>query len=92
MRHDLSQKIHGNMIFSVYSIKMVFLFPTNMILPSFFFSGKKKALKDDISGIIEEVDIHRRQYCMEFLLIEKNKDDKKITFIKVTFLLVLSKT
>ena len=27
------KKIHGNMIFSVYSIEMVFLFPTNMTLP-----------------------------------------------------------
>ena len=33
MKDDLSQKIHGNMIFSVYLVKMVFLFPTNMILP-----------------------------------------------------------
>ena len=78
MRDDLSQKIHGNMVFSVYSIKMVFLFPTNMILPSFFFSRKKKTLKDDISGIIEEVDIHPRKYCMVFLRIEKIKMTKKL--------------
>ena len=31
MKDDLSQKKHGNMIFSVYSVKMVFLFPTKMI-------------------------------------------------------------
>ena len=33
MKDDLSQKIHGNMIFSVYPVKMEFLFPANMILP-----------------------------------------------------------
>ena len=33
MKDDLSQKIHGNMMFSVYSVKTVFRFPTNMILP-----------------------------------------------------------
>ena len=33
MKDDLSQKRHRNIIFSVYSVKMVFLFPTNMILP-----------------------------------------------------------
>ena len=31
MKEDLSQKIHGNMMFSVCSAKMVFLFHTNMI-------------------------------------------------------------
>ena len=33
MKDDLSQKVHGNMMLSVYSVKMVFLFPTNMKLP-----------------------------------------------------------
>ena len=33
MKDDLSQKINGNMIFSVYPVKMEFLFPTNIILP-----------------------------------------------------------
>ena len=32
MKDDLSPKIHGNMMLSVYSVKMVFLFPTNMKL------------------------------------------------------------
>ena len=48
--------IHGNIIFSVYLVKMVFLFPTNMTL---HFCQKSKdhifpenALKDDISSII----------------------------------------
>ena len=33
IKDDLSRKIHGNMISSVYAVKMVFLFITNMILP-----------------------------------------------------------
>ena len=64
MQDDLSEIIiiiiiiiiHGNIIFSVYLVKMVFLFPTNMTL---HFCQKSKdhifpenALKDDISGII----------------------------------------
>ena len=57
MKDHLFQKIHGNMIFSVYSVKMVFFFPANMILP-FCQKSKdnlfpKNALKDDITGIIE---------------------------------------
>ena len=31
---DLSQKIHGNMILSVYSVKMVFLLPKIWYYPS----------------------------------------------------------
>ena len=33
MKDDLSQKMNGNMMVSVYLIKMVFLFPTNLKLP-----------------------------------------------------------
>ena len=33
LKDDLSQKIHGNMMISVYSVKTVFLFPTNVKLP-----------------------------------------------------------
>ena len=33
MKDDISQKIHGNMMFSVYSEKAILLFPTNMKLP-----------------------------------------------------------
>ena len=40
MKDDLSQKTHGNMIFSVYSVKVVLLFPTNMIL-TFYYPIKK---------------------------------------------------
>ena len=45
MKDDLSQKIHRNMMFSVCSVKMIFLFPTNMKLhsvkkPKMIFSWK----------------------------------------------------
>ena len=65
MEDDLSQKLHGNMMFSVYSVKMVFLFPTNMNLP-FCQKSKddlflKNTPKDDISGIAEKDDIHPRK-------------------------------
>ena len=39
---DISQKIHGNMMFSVSSVEMVFLFPTNMKLP--FYQKNKDEL------------------------------------------------
>ena len=32
-KDDLFQETHGNMMFPVYSVKMAFLFPTNMKLP-----------------------------------------------------------
>ena len=52
MKNNVSQKIDRNMTFSVYSVKMVFLFSTNMILPfcqkaKMIFS-QKNTLKDDI--------------------------------------------
>ena len=42
--------------------------------------SRKNTLNDDISGIIEEVVIHHRKYCILFDI--KIKDDKKLTFIK----------
>ena len=64
MKDDLSQKRHGSIMFSVYSVKMVFLFPTNMKL-SFCRKSKdglfpKNTPKDNISGITEKDDIHPR--------------------------------
>ena len=59
MKDYLSQKIHGNM-FSVYSVKMVFLFTTNMKLPLCQKSKDdllaKNSTKDDIFGITEKDD------------------------------------
>ena len=71
------KKIHGNMIFSAYSVKLVFHFPTNMILhfcqkskDDFF---PKNALKDDNSSIIEKDDIYPRKYGISS--DRKTKDD-----------------
>ena len=60
---------------------MVFLFPTNMILP-FCQEGKddllpKNSLKDDIVGIIEKDDIHPRKHGISS--DRKIKDDKMFT-------------
>ena len=76
----LNKKIHGNTtcIFdTVYSVRIVILFTTNMILPvchkSKYGVLTKNTLKDDISGIIE------KDEDMVFLLTEKLKMIKKIT-------------
>ena len=65
MNDDLFQKTHGNMMFSVSPVKMVFLFPTNMKLHLCQKSKDdlfpKNALKDGISGITEKGDIHPRK-------------------------------
>ena len=65
VKDDLSQKIHGNMMFSVYSVKMAFLFPTNMKLP---FCQKSKddllwkdTFEDGIFAITEKDDAHPRK-------------------------------
>ena len=65
MKDDLSQKIHGNMIFSVCSVKIVFLFPTNMKL-SFCQKSKgdlfpENTPNDDISDTTEKDDTHPRK-------------------------------
>ena len=77
---DPSQTIRGNMIFFVYLVEMVFLFPTNMIL-TFFQKSKneknapeKNAFRDEMSGIIND-DIYPRQYGISS--DKKVKDDKK---------------
>ena len=64
---DISQIIHGNMVFSAYLVKVVFLFPTNMISP---FCQKtkndlllKNTLKNDsISIFIAKNDIHPKKH------------------------------
>ena len=64
MKDDISQKIRGNMMFSVYSEKAILPFPTNMKLPhpsvkkaKRIFSPKNTP-KYDISGITEKDDTH----------------------------------
>ena len=66
MKDDLSQKIHGNIIFSVY-FGIIEIF------------SRKNTLKDDISGIMEIDDIHPRKYGTPS--DRKIKDYKKVYFI-----------
>ena len=66
MKNDFSQRIHGNMIFSVYSKKMYFFFLQTLYYSSIkkaklIFSWKK-ALKDKTYDIIEKHDIHSRKH------------------------------
>ena len=77
------KKIHGN-IFHLYPVKMVFPFPTNMILP-FCQESKvdllpKNTLNDDISGLIEKGDIHPTKYGVSFG--RKITDDEKVYSVK----------
>ena len=79
MKDDRSQKY-----MEIYSVKMVFLSPTNMILP-FCQKSKddllpKNTLKDDIFLLIEKDDIHPRKYGISS--DRKIKMIKKFTFIK----------
>ena len=71
MKDDLSQKIHGNMIFLVYSVKIVFLFPTKMKLllcqKSKDYLLSKNALKNGTSGITKKGDAHPRKYYIGIL-------------------------
>ena len=72
------------MMFSVYLVKMVYLFPTNMILP-FCQKSKddllpKNTLKNDIFGITEKDDIHPRKNGISS--DRKTKDDRKVYLVK----------
>ena len=76
--------MHGNMIFSICSVTVVFVFPTHMILP-FCQKSKnglfpKNTLKDDIFGVIGKDDIHLRKYGTSS--DRKIKDDKKVYLVK----------
>ena len=71
MRDNISQKVHGNMMFSVFSVKIVFIFPTNMKL---LFCQKSKddhldknPSKDGISNITEKDNIHPRKNDIDIL-------------------------
>ena len=72
------------MMFSVYSVKIVFLFPTNMVLPLYQKSKDnllpKNTLKGDTSGTIEKDNIHPTKYGISS--DRKIKDDKKIFSVK----------
>ena len=66
------------MIFSLYSTKKVFVFPTDMILH--FVRKAKMIFSRKISGIIEKYDIHPRKCGISS--DRKIKDDKKVYLVK----------
>ena len=73
------------MIFLVYLVTIVFIFPANMILPFCQKKSKddllpKNAHKDDISGIIEKDNIHPRRHGISS--DKRTNDDKKVYSVK----------
>ena len=70
------------MIFSVCSVKTVFLFPTKMIKKPKTIFSRKMHFRDDISGIIEKDDIYPRKYGISS--DRKTKHEKKVYSIKYT--------
>lgn len=81
----LTEKIHGNIILFVYSIKMAFLFATNMIL---HFRQKKQRWSSFNKINLKmtfPISLEKMIFILEhmiFLLIEKLKIIKKFIFIK----------
>ena len=64
MKANFSQKIHGNMMFSVSLVKVVFPFPSKRNTVNQKSKDDlitKNTPKDDISGITEKDYIHRRK-------------------------------
>ena len=77
MKDGLSQKIRRSMMFSICSVKVVFLFPTNMKSP-FWQKSKddlfqKNTPKDDISGITEKDNINPRKDNIGILGLHSRK-------------------
>ena len=82
IKDDLSQNVLGNMIFSVYLVKVVFLFPTK-VLPFCRKSKDDHLPKNTL--VIFLVSLKNMVFILEnmaFLLIEKLKIIKKFTFMK----------
>ena len=80
-------------MFFVHLVKMVFVFPKNMVLTLYQKSKynilPKNTLKDDISSIIEKGDTHPRKYGTSSdrkinMIIQINKDDNKVYSFKYT--------
>ena len=82
-KYDLVvSKKNGNMIFSVYLVKMVFHFTTNMIL-SFCQKSKDDLFpKIRLKMTFEKGNVHPRKYV--FSSDRKIKDDKKVYSVKYT--------
>ena len=70
MKDDLSEKIHGNMRFSVCSVMMVFLFLTNMKLPlsqkSQYDLFLKNTPKDDILTLLKKMIVILEEMILAF--------------------------
>ena len=62
MKDDLSQKIHGNMIFSVCMYKCYKYDITLLLKKAKIIFSRKNTLKADICDITEKDDIHPRKY------------------------------
>ena len=62
MKDNLSQKIHGNMIFSVYKYKCYECDITLLPRKAKTTFSRRNTLKGGISGITEKDDIHPRKY------------------------------
>ena len=86
MEDGLCQKIHRNMMFFVYSVKTVLLFPTNMILPFCQKKQRRSSLEKIRLKTALLVSLKKMIFILEnmvFLLIEQLKMIKKFTFIKM---------
>ena len=70
MKDDLSQTIHGNMIFSVYKYKC-YKYNITLLPKKAKAITWKNTLKGDISGITEKDDIYPRKhdFCWNIILI-----------------------
>ena len=91
MKDDISQKTDGNMVFSVCSVKMVFLFLQIWNYPSVRKAKMipKNKPKDDISGITEKNDIHPRKGDIGILDWHSRKISNDSLYFYGDFLIVL---
>ena len=62
MKDDLSQKIHGNMISSVYMYKCYKYDITLLPKKAKIIFSRENTLQCNISGIPEKIDIHPTKY------------------------------
>ena len=86
MKDHLSQKIHGNMILSVCSVKILFLFPTNMILP-FWHKSKVDLLPKTKLKITFSISLKNMIFILENMISSdrKIKGDKKVYSVQCTY-------
>ena len=78
------KKLHGIMIFSVYSVEMVFLFPNDMTLP-YCHKSKGNLLKKIHLKMRFPVSLKKMIFILENMVISsgrKIKDDEKVYSVK----------